>query len=68
MLVRLEDDEYQAQLEQAKGNLANLQAQLDEAAARVASRGDRAGAGQPELSAKADLENARVTLERTASW
>src|SRR5689334_2687894 len=31
VMVRLEDDEYQAQLQQAKGQLANLQARLDEA-------------------------------------
>ena len=30
VLVRLEDDEYRAQLDQAKGNLANLQATLAE--------------------------------------
>ena len=30
VLVRLEDDEYQAQLLQAKGQLANLQAKLDD--------------------------------------
>ena len=31
VLVRLEDDEYQAQLQQATGNLATLQARLDQA-------------------------------------
>src|SRR5205085_6900228 len=31
VIVRLEDDEYQAQLQQAKGQLAMLQARLDEA-------------------------------------
>src|SRR5271157_841756 len=30
VLVRLEDDEYQAQLDQSRGNLANLQAKLDQ--------------------------------------
>src|SRR5580704_17538981 len=63
-LVRLEDDEYQAQLAQAKGNLINLQAQLDQLL-----HGSR-----PEeiAKAKADVENARVaennakvTLDRT---
>ena len=44
VLVRLEDDEYQAQLQQAKGQLANLQAKLDEALQRFAARGGRAGA------------------------
>src|SRR5882762_6662065 len=31
VMVRLEDDEYQAQVQQAKGQVANLQAKLDEA-------------------------------------
>src|SRR5438552_1330275 len=31
VMVRLEDDEYQAQLQQARGQVANLQAKLDEA-------------------------------------
>jgi HlyD family secretion protein len=63
-LVRLEDDEYRAQVLQAKGSLANLQAQLDQLL-----HGSR-----PEeiAKAKADVENARVmesnakvTLDRT---
>jgi HlyD family secretion protein len=63
-LVRLEDDEYKAQLAQAKGNLTNLQAQLDQLL-----HGSR-----PEeiAKSKADVENARVaennakvTLDRT---
>src|SRR5262249_18231988 len=63
-LVRLEDDEYKAQVLQASGNLANLQAQLDQLV-----HGSR-----PEeiAKAKADVENARaaevnakVTLDRT---
>jgi HlyD family secretion protein len=63
-LVRLEDDEYRAQVLQATGNLANLQAQLDQLL-----HGSR-----PEEIAKAnaDVENARVsegnakvTLDRT---
>ena len=63
VLVRLEDDEYQAQLTQAKGQLANLQAKLDEAL--HGSRPEEIAQAQANLnSAKADLDNARVTLER----
>jgi HlyD family secretion protein len=64
VLVRLEDDEYQAQLLQAKGQLANLQAKLDEA--MHGSRPEEVAQAQANLdSAKADLNNAKVTLERT---
>jgi HlyD family secretion protein len=63
IMVRLEDDEYQAQLQQAKGNLANLQARLDEAL--NGSRPEEVAQAQANVdSAKADLENARVTLDR----
>lgn len=63
-LVRLEDDEYRAQVEQAKGALANLQANL----ARLLN-----GSRPEEIAkAKADLDNAhandvnaKVTLDRT---
>jgi HlyD family secretion protein len=64
VLVRLEDDEYRAQLQQAKGQLANLQARLAEM-----TNGSRpeevAGAAANLNVAKTDLENARVTLDRT---
>src|SRR5882762_5652385 len=64
VLVRLEDDEYQAQLLQAKGQLANLQAKLDEA--MHGSRPEEIAQAQANLdSAKADLDNAKVTLDRT---
>ena len=64
VLVRLEDDEYQAQLQQARGQLANLQAKLDEA--MHGSRPEEIAQALANLnSAKADLENARVTLDRT---
>lgn len=64
IMVRLEDDEYQAQLQQGKGNLANLQARLDEAL--NGSRPEEVAQAQANLdSAKADLENARVTLDRS---
>ncbi len=63
-LVRLEDEEYRAQVLQFRGNLINLQAQLDQA---------KNGSRPEEIArAKADLENARasevnakVTLDRT---
>jgi HlyD family secretion protein len=65
-LVRLEDDEYQAQFQQAKGNLANLQAQLDQA--MHGSRPEEIAQAFANVeTARADLENARVTLERTRS-
>lgn len=63
-LVRLEDEEYKAQVEQARGNLVNLQAQLDQLV----------NGSRPEEIAKAeaDMANARaieidakVTLDRT---
>jgi HlyD family secretion protein len=64
VLVRLEDDEYQAQLLQAKGQLANLQAKLDQA--MHGSRPEEIAQAQANLnSAKADLDNAKVTLDRT---
>jgi HlyD family secretion protein len=64
VLVRLEDDEYQAQLQQATGNLAMLQARLDEAL--HGSRPEEIAQALANVnSAKADLENANVTLERT---
>ena len=64
VLVRLEDDEYRAQLDQAKGNLANLQAHLAEL--EHGSRPEEVAQAMANLnSAKADLENARVSLERT---
>jgi HlyD family secretion protein len=63
VLVRLEDDEYQAQLLEAKGQLANLQAKLDEAI--HGSRPEEIAQALANLNtAKADLENARVSVER----
>jgi HlyD family secretion protein len=63
VLVRLEDDEYQAQLQQARGQLANLQARLDEAL--HGSRPEEVAQAQANLdSAKADLADAKVTLDR----
>jgi HlyD family secretion protein len=63
VIVRLEDDEYQAQLLQAKGQLASLQAKLAEAL--HGSRPEEIAQAQANLnSARADLENAKVTLDR----
>jgi HlyD family secretion protein len=64
VMVRLEDDEYQAQLTEAKGQLANLQARLDEAL--HGSRPEEIAQAQANLdSAKADLADAKVTLDRS---
>ena len=64
VLVRLEDDEYRAQLKQATGNLENLKARLAEL--EHGSRPEEIATAQANLNqAKADLENARVTLDRT---
>ena len=66
VMVRLEDDEYQAQLEQARGQLATLQAKLDEAL--HGSRPEEIAQALANLdSAKADLENARISLNRVKS-
>jgi HlyD family secretion protein len=66
VLVRLEDDEYQAQLLSAKGQLANLQAKLDEAL--HGSRPEEVAQALANLnSSKADMQNAKVSLDRTKS-
>jgi HlyD family secretion protein len=63
-LVRLEDDEYRAQLQQAKGALANLQASL--ARAMNGSRPEEIAKAKADLdNAKANEVNAKVTLDRT---
>jgi HlyD family secretion protein len=60
----LEDDEYRAQVTQAKGALANLQARLAEL--EHGSRPEEIAVARANLGqAKADLENAQVTLNRT---
>jgi HlyD family secretion protein len=64
IIVRLEDDEYRAQLQQTKGNLANLEARLAELV--NGSRPEEIASAKANVEqAQADLENARVTLERT---
>jgi HlyD family secretion protein len=63
VLVRLEDDEYQASMRQARGQLVNLQAKLDEA--MHGSRPEEIAQALANLnSAKADLDNAKVSLDR----
>jgi HlyD family secretion protein len=63
-LVRLEDDEYQAQLTQAKGNLVSLQARL--AQDEHGSRPEEIAVARANLNqVKADLDDAKVTLDRT---
>ncbi len=64
ILVRLEDDEYRASLQQAKGNLANLQARLAEQ--QNGSRPEEIAVTTANLEqSRADLANARVNLDRT---
>jgi HlyD family secretion protein len=64
VLVRLEDDEYRAQELQARGNLLALQARLAEL--KNGSRPEEIQRANADLeSAKADLINAKVTLDRT---
>jgi HlyD family secretion protein len=63
VIVRLEDDEYQAQLTQAKGQLASLQAKLDEAV--NGSRPEELAQAKANVNtARSDLDNARITLDR----
>lgn len=63
VIVRLEDDEYRAQLQQARGRLAALEARLAELVA--GSRPEEIAVAKANLDqARADLENAGVTLDR----
>ena len=62
-IVRLEDDEYRAQLQQAQGRLLSLQARLQEL--QTGSRPEEIAVARANFEqAKADLENARINLER----
>lgn len=64
VLVRLEDEEYRAQLMQAKGQLANLEAKLQEQL--HGSRPEEIAKARADVNeARADLENNQVTLQRT---
>ncbi len=63
VIVRLEDDEYQAQLEQAKGQMANLEAKLAEAL--HGSRPEEVAAAKANLdSARADMDDAKLSVDR----
>ncbi len=62
-IVRLEDQEYRAQEQQAAGNMAALEAKLREM--ETGSRPEEIAAARANLAqAEADLENARINLER----
>jgi HlyD family secretion protein len=64
VIVRLEDDEYRAQLQQARGSLASLEAQLQELL--TGSRPEEIARAKAEVArVQADLVNARITLDRT---
>jgi len=64
ILVRLEDDEYRANVLSAEGNLEMLKAKLAEA--EHGSRPEEIAKAKADLDqARADQENARVSLERT---
>lgn len=63
VIVRLEDDEYRAQLQQARGQLTALEAKLEEL--ERGSRPEEIEAARALVAqARADQENARVQLER----
>jgi len=62
-IVRLEDDEYRAQLQQARGQLQALDARLEEL--ENGSRPEEIAVAKANLAqARADLENASVNLAR----
>jgi HlyD family secretion protein len=63
-LVRLEDDEYRAQVQQGKGNLQNLEAKLAEL--MNGSRPEEISRAAADVEqAKADVVTAKVQLDRT---
>lgn len=65
VIARLEDDEYRAQLQQAKGQLAALEARLQEL--QNGSRPEEIEVAQANLEReRADLANAKINLDRTA--
>ena len=65
VLVRLEDDDYRAQLQQARGSLQNLEARLAEL--MNGSRPEEIQRAKADTEqAQADLQNTKVTLDRTA--
>ena len=63
-LVRLEDDEYRANLQNAHGNLMALQAKLEEL--QNGSRPEEIEKAKADLdNARADVASAKATLDRT---
>ena len=64
IIARLEDDEYRAQLQQAKGRLSSLEARLLEL--QNGSRPEEIEVALANLNReRADLANAQTTLDRT---
>ncbi len=64
VLVRLEDDEYRAQVQQQRGQLLNLEAKLAED--EHGSRPEEIAKARADVDqAKADLANSKVSLDRT---
>jgi HlyD family secretion protein len=64
VIVRLEDDEYRAQVLQQEGQLRSLEAKLQEL--KNGSRPDEIGKARADLEeAKAEMADAKATLERT---
>jgi HlyD family secretion protein len=64
VLVRLENDEYRAQLAQQKGQLENLEARLAEIT--NGSRPEEIEKARADVAeANADLNNAKISLDRT---
>lgn len=65
VIARLEDDEYRARLQQAKGQLTSLEARLLEL--QNGSRPEEIAVAQANLDReKADLANAKINLDRMA--
>lgn|SRR5262245_11784108 len=63
VITRLEDDEYKAQVQQAKGQLASLEARLLEL--QNGSRPEEIEVAEANLDReKADLANAKINLDR----
>ncbi|MBI4891438.1 MAG: efflux RND transporter periplasmic adaptor subunit [Acidobacteria bacterium] len=63
VIVRLEDDEYKAQMQQARGQLMTLEARLAEL--QAGSRPEEIATAKANVEqAQADLANARVQLDR----
>ncbi len=64
ILVRLEDDEYRAQVTQQQGQLANLEAKLQED--ENGSRPEEIEKARADVNeSKADLNDAKASLDRT---